>query len=137
MVYRLVAYRVAVDSQRSGRPRGPLPRRSIAETRRRLIGFLAKRPAEAEPVANDYLVAVGADISARQTPELYEESGTGPFVRDVLADLEREGLIRIGKKSRTGLFSTITSTEMARGLPLLLPWYRRWLRFFDPPPGTP
>lgn len=136
MVYRLVAYRVAVDSQRSGRSRGAAPRRSIVETRRRLIGFLAHRPADAEPVANDYLVGVGAGISARQTPELYEESGTGPFVREVLANLEREGLIRVGKKPRTGPFSTITPTEMARNLPLLQPWYRRWLRFFDPPPGT-
>ncbi|TAK20233.1 MAG: hypothetical protein EPO26_19270 [Chloroflexota bacterium] len=82
---------------------------------------------------DDYTIAVGAGISALQTAELYEESGLGLFVREVLDGLEREGMVTIGRKSVSRRYRGILATERALRSSRTMPWYRRLIAFFDPP----
>lgn len=138
MANRLIVYRVAVEGDRWGRrrggPRGKLSANQVANLLLRELARAARADAGAGAAdRDDYDLASAAGISARQTGELYEESGVGPFVRDVLIVLEREGLVRIARKSATGRYRGIHATERGLRSERVLPWYQRILRFFEPP----
>lgn len=142
MSSRLFAYRVAIDAEKLGTRRWR-PRRLSASS----IGDLFLRElARARRASNaaigdldDYEIAARAGISVRQTAELYEESGVGPFVRDVLDGLEREGMVTIGRKSVSRRYRGIMATDRALRSSRTMPWHRRLFAFFDPPdePKTP
>ena len=130
---RLIAYRVVAEMERrSGR--GRRPRLTMPEITERLLKCLV-RSGEGKVDWNDYQLAGRAQVSVRQTAELYEEVGLGALVREALDHLHAQGLITIERRALSGPYQGFAVTERGAGAVNLDPWYKRALAFFDPPKG--
>jgi hypothetical protein len=136
---RLLAYRVALELEARARIGRRGRRLRVPEVADRLLHCLVRAELAGGEVTagletiDDYELATRAQVSVRQTQELYEEVGMGAFVRDVLDGMVERQLIRIARRPATGRYRGIRPTERGISAVDLRPWYRRWLAFFDPP----
>src|SRR5262245_60478908 len=110
---RLLAYRVALEMEARawiGR-RGPKLR--VPDVADRLLRYLVRAElaggdaARALDTIDDYELATRAQVSVRQTRELYDEIGMGVFVRDVLDGMVERQLIRVARRPASGRYRGI------------------------------
>jgi hypothetical protein len=139
---RLLAYRVALEMEARARVGRRSRKLTVPEVSDRILRYLVRAERAGGDLGtglesiDDYELATRAQVSVRQTRELYEEVGTGAFVREVLDGMIERELIRVARRPASGRYRGIRPTERGKSAVDLRPWYQRWLAFFDPPDGA-